>query len=240
MRFILVIVVIVMGMIPAFAEKVTFPAAGNLTVTADLQFPKNKKAKAAIILFHMAGASRGEYRDIAPVLNEMGYVTLAVDQRSGGKFNGIKNETAARYGGDQSYGKAAPDLAAASVWARKNLDVERVGVIGSSYSASLVLVLAGRERSFADAVMAFSPGEYFSEPRFVTKTLPGITVPVFLTAARGEAGQWQPFVQKIKVDVTGFVPEERGRHGATALVSNDGEEYWNALRVFLNKHLPAQ
>ncbi|MEO1142654.1 MAG: hypothetical protein AAFW66_09965, partial [Pseudomonadota bacterium] len=102
------------------------------------------------------------------------------------------------------------------------------------------LILAGRERSFADAVMAFSPGEYFPEPRFVTKTLPGITVPVFLTAARSEAGQWQPFVLKIKVDVTGFVPEGRGRHGATALVSNDREEYWEALRGFLNKHLPAQ
>ncbi|MEO0910157.1 MAG: hypothetical protein AAFX96_07390, partial [Pseudomonadota bacterium] len=132
MRFIMAITFIVAVMVPAFAEKVTFQAAGNLTVTADLQLPKKNKAKAAIILFHMAGASRGEYRDIAPVLNEMGYATLAVDQRSGGKFNGIKNETAARYGGDQSYAKAAPDLAAASVWVRKKLDVERVGVIGSS------------------------------------------------------------------------------------------------------------
>ena len=240
MRFIIAIVFFISGLVPAFAEKVTFQATGNLTVTADLQLPPGKEAKAAIILFHMAGASRGEYRDIAPILNEMGYATLAVDQRSGGKFNGIKNETATRYGGDQSYGKAAPDLAAASVWVRKNLDVERVGVIGSSYSASLVLVLAGRERSFADAVIAFSPGEYFSEPKFVTKTLPGITVPVFLTAARGEAKQWQSFMPKIKVDVTGFVPEGRGRHGATALVSKDGDEYWKALRGFLNKHLPAQ
>ena len=224
---------------PASAETITFEAKDGVAITADLVRPK-QSAKAAIVLFHMAGSSRGEYRAIAEKLNDLGYATLAVDQRSGGSSNGVKNETAARIGKNLGYAAAIPDLVAATSWARENLDAERIGVIGSSYSAALVLVLAGRDPKFSDAVMAFSPGEYFSDRKFVKNSLPGIKSPVFLTAARSEAGQWAPFAKSLKEKATGFVPKGNGRHGATALVSSDGKEYWAALQAFLGQHLPAR
>ena len=117
---------------------------------------------------------------------------------------------------------------------------QKVGVLGSSYSAGLVLVLSAKERGFADAVMSFSPGEYYGRNNYVSRELGDLNVPVFLTAARGETKQWQPFVSKIKGPVTGFVPKGGGRHGASALVSGDRAEYWSALRAFLKEHLPAK
>ncbi len=223
----------------ANAEKVSFKAADGLEITADLQKPDGDFS-VIIVLFHMAGASRGEYRDIAPVLNKLGYATLAVDQRSGNAFNGIKNETAARGGGNVAYAKAIPDLKAASSWARAHIGARQVGVLGSSYSSALILALAGQDKGFADAVMSFSPGEYFGDKRFVRKSLPSLEVPVFITSGKNETGNWKKFLKDIKSTKVGFVPQGSGRHGATALVSKDGDEYWAALKSFLDENLPAK
>ena len=221
----------------ALAETVQFKAADGVVVTADFQKP-DQAYGTVLVLYHMAGASRGEYTDIAKRLRGLGYATLAVDQRSGGKFNGVKNETAAKAGGNVAYVNAIPDMQAAAAWARKNAGAGKVGVLGSSYSAGLVLVLAAEDNGFADAVMAFSPGEYFGGGNYVSKRLGKLTAPVFLTAARNETGQWKPFKKKIAGPVTGFQPKGSGRHGASALISSDGAEYWAALTAFLEAHLP--
>lgn len=223
----------------AVAETVRFKAQDGVEVTAEFKTPQ-AGYNAIIVLYHMAGASRGEYRDIAQRLNRQGYATLAVDQRSGGAFNGVRNETAAKSGGRVDFVKAIPDMTAAAAWARANTDASRVGVLGSSYSAGLVLVLAAQDKGFADAVMAFSPGEYYGASTYVSDQLEGIIVPVFLTAARAETGQWTPFAARIQSDVTGFKPDAPGKHGASVLDSADGPEYWSALTAFLNIHLPAR
>lgn len=223
----------------AVAETVRFTASDGVEVTADFNKPAGAYST-VLVLFHMAGASRGEYRDIATRLNQMGYGTLAVDQRSGGAFNGVKNETVAHAGGSTGYLDAIPDLLAASDWARRSSGATNVGALGSSYSAGLVLVLAAREPGFADAVMSFSPGEYYGSADYVSQELSSIQVPVFLTSAHNETGQWKPFEEQIKSPVTGFIPQGNGRHGASSLVSDDQEEYWVALTRFLEVHLPAR
>lgn len=219
----------------ALGEIVRFPAADGLEITAETG---GEGSGAVVVLFHMAGASRGEYRDIAPSLHDLGYRTLAVDQRSGGAFNNVRNETAARAGGDPGFAAAIPDLEAAVSFARNQMKAPAVGVVGSSYSASLVLVLAGRDHGFADAVMSFSPGEYFSDKRFVRDAAKDISVPVFLTAARSEIGQIRTIADTITSKAYLFQPSGAGRHGATALVTADGPEYWDALGAFLTAHLP--
>ena len=60
-----------------------FKAADNLEITADWYSIPDSTAP-IIILYHQAGWSRGEYIEIAPKLNAMGFQCLAVDQRSGG------------------------------------------------------------------------------------------------------------------------------------------------------------
>lgn len=222
----------------AQAETVQFQAADGVTITADFKTPETDHTT-VIVLFHMAGASRGEYRTISDRLNTLGYATLAVDQRSGGQFNGVQNETVVSAGGSTDFVAAIPDLVAASNWARQTAGAHQIGVIGSSYSAGLVLVLSAQDRAFADAIMSFSPGEYYGSRNFVAKELSDIQVPAFLTSARGEVGQWEPFAQRIDSPVVAFKPEGAGRHGASALDSRDAAEYWSALESFLEQHLPA-
>ena len=149
----------------------------------------------------------------------------------------MKNETVVAAGGSKNFVDAIPDLVAAAAWARQTARVQKVGVLGSSYSAGLVLVLAAKDRGFADAVMSFSPGEYYGVGDYVAREVGNIAVPVFLTAARGETGQWKPLQTEIKSSVVGFVPNGSGRHGASALDSRDGAEYWEALETFLAQHL---
>jgi dienelactone hydrolase len=219
-----------------FAKTVQFKAADGVLITAETG---GTARGPVIVLFHMAGASRGEYRDIAPRLHALGYRTLAVDQRSGGGFNGVRNETVAGIGRNAGYAAAIPDLEAAGTYARRVMKAKKVGVIGSSYSASLVLIIAGNDAGFADAVMSFSPGEYFSNGRRVRTAAAKIKVPVFLTAARSEIGQVTPIAKTITSPVTVFKPKGSGRHGATALTTKNKVEYWAALEAFLTKHFPA-
>ncbi len=221
----------------AFAETVTFKAKDGVLVTAD----KGGAGKGpVIVLYHMAGASRGEYRDIAPRLHKLGYRTLSVDQRSGRSFNGVRNETAKRVGGKQSFGAALPDVLAASDYARKTMKAKKLGAVGSSYSASLVLVAAGKDKKFADAVMSFSPGEYFPNKRLVTQSASQIKVPVFITAGRSEISQVKPIAKAVSSTSVLFKPKGAGRHGVTALLTKAGPEYWAALEGFLANALPVR
>ncbi len=221
----------------AFAETVTFKTKDGVLITADTG---GSGVGSVIVLYHMAGASRGEYRDIAPRLHKLGYRTLAVDQRSGRAFNGVRNETAKRVGRNPGFQAALPDILAAADYARKNMKAKKVGVVGSSYSSSLVLVAAGQNKKFADAVMSFSPGEYFSNKSLVRSSAAKIKAPVFITAARNEMGQIKPIAKVVKSDVTLFKPNGSGRHGATALLTKAGPEYWAALEKFLAQHLPVR
>ncbi|MEM7505986.1 MAG: alpha/beta hydrolase [Pseudomonadota bacterium] len=223
---------------PALAETIQFDADDGTTITAELT--RTTPDAPFLVLFHMAGASRGEYVEIAPRLAALGYNTLAVDQRSGGAFGGVDNRTRAQFGANPSYADAIPDLIAAAAKAR-DLGAATLGVMGSSYSAALVLKLAGDDPDFTDAVIAFSPGEYFGKADYVRSSAARISQPVFITGGRQERSQWQPLFDSIPGDAkTGFQPQGAGRHGATALLTGDGPEYWAALETFLQRHLPVK
>ncbi|MEM8975296.1 MAG: hypothetical protein AAGD43_24815, partial [Pseudomonadota bacterium] len=133
---------------PALAQQqITLRAADGLVVTADVYQTKQASNAIWIVLAHQAGASRGEYRTIAPRLNELGYNAVALDQRSGRAFAGVTNKTSAlakvqKKG--RSYIAARPDLEAGIAWAREQTSGPVV-LWGSSYSAALALLMAGEK-----------------------------------------------------------------------------------------------
>jgi dienelactone hydrolase len=225
---------------------IVFPAADSLPITADLYAPLPPTAP-FIVLFHQAEASRGEYREIAPRLVAMGFNCMAVDQRAGDATNGVPNETAKRAqaeGRPASMLDARQDIEAALRYAREHYAKGPLIAWGSSYSASLVLVVAGQRKGLADGVVAFSPGEYFpvspGGPRLVRAAARAVTVPVFITAARSE-DDWRPIFAALPHGLRrSYVPESEGRHGSKALWKDaPGQEgYWQALRGFLNLHFP--
>ncbi len=223
-------------------ETITFLSADSLLVTADLYAPNPQNAP-FIILFHQAGWSRGEYLEIVPKLNKIGFNCMAVDQRSGGEVNGVLNQThkwAVDLGKPVEYLNALPDMKAAVAYVKSNYPHSKIILWGSSYSAALVLKLAGDFPNLADGVLSFSPGEYFKRfgvgANFISKSAKHIKCPLFITSKKKEASGWK----KIFDAVPGkqkqfFIPNTEGNHGSRALWSKfpDSGEYWRAVKRFL-------
>lgn len=221
----------------------TFPSKDGLEITADLYPAGSDDTGPFIVLFHQAGWSRGEYLEIAPRLNELGFGCLAVDLRSGKGVNGVANETASRAaaaGKETRYVDALPDVEAALEYAREHRARGPVIAWGSSYSASLVLKVAGDRPALVDGAVAFAPGEYFVEQgkpaTWIQSSAAQIRAPVFITSARRETQAWSAILEAIpSPKKVAYVPDTAGNHGSRALWSrfDDSEGYWKAVTAFL-------
>ena len=226
------------------AETITFPSNDGLLITADL-YIAHEKAAPFILLFHQAGFSRGEYLDIAPVLNDLGFNAMAIDQRSGKEVNGIINETARKAWEKNirdTYLDALPDLLAALGYVKEHLAEGKIILWGSSYSASLVLKIAGDFPQKVTGILAFSPGEYFERlgesANFISESARNIKIPVFITSARKEKNRWWSIFEIIPSEKKEFfLPSSEGIHGSRALweSTKEHEEYWTAVKKFLQK-----
>ncbi len=218
----------------SFIKTVTFDSEDGLQMTADQYHIKLNKP--VIILCHQAGWSRGEYKEIAVTLNELGFNCIALDQRSGGSVNGISNQTAANAraeGKGQTFLDAEQDIRAAITKYAAEYN-QNVILWGSSYSSSLALKVAA-ENDKVDKVLSFSPGEYLPGVS-VANTVKVLDKPAFLTSSKSEAGQTKAIFDNIKsTDKTQFVPNGAGRHGSSALWTSEGDnaEYWVAVKAFL-------
>jgi len=226
-------------------KTISFRSADDLLITADRYTPHVSDTTPLIMLFHQAGSSRGEYNEIAPRLNKLGFNCIAVDIRSGEYSRGKDNETAIRAGKKNlptSYADALPDIIAALRYARKDYADRKIIAWGSSYSAALVLKVAGDHPVLVDGVIAFSPGEYFSHlgqsKTWIRDGAKNIKDPVFITSAKKEASDWAPIYDVIDVTYRqNFVPETAGKHGSKALWEkyDDSAAYWKAVTEFLGR-----
>ncbi len=226
-------------------QTITFASLDALPVTADA-YPAQDTDAPWIVLFHQAGWSRGEYREIAPKLNELGFNCLAVDLRSGGGVRGVANETTAAAsvaGYSTTYIDALPDMIAALRYTRSTLNGKQILAWGSSYSAALVLKVAGDQPALVDGVVAFAPGEYFEalgKPGdWINVSAKHIQSPTFITSARHEKPVWSPIFEAIPSELRmSYLPTTGGNHGSRALWGKfaDSDGYWSALRIFLDEN----
>lgn len=222
-------------------KTVLLKSGDGLNIKADLYEISCKDAP-VIILFHQARFSRGEYRETAPGLNGLGFNCIAIDQRSGKGVNGVKNETyqeAAGKGMGTKYPDAFPDLEAALKFVLTKYPSNKVIVLGSSYSATLVFVLAQKYPEKISALIAFSPGEYFKfDNKEIKEYAKEVKCPVFITSAKREYKNWKDIYESIPgSDKIFFLPEAKGVHGSRALWKNNesNKSYWTALEKFLQK-----
>lgn len=229
--------------IPWTKEQI-FHAADSLEVRADLYMKHDRKAP-LIVLFHQAGWSRGEYLEIAPKLNDLGFNCMAVDQRSGGSVNGVDNITfknAQAKGTGTDFPDAIQDMLAAINYAKKNFAEGEVIIWGSSYSSALVLKLFGDDQDLADKALSFAPGEYFTRfgkpADWIGSSAANIQKPVFITSAKDERDNWWGIYEKIPAaGKKHYLPTTAGNHGSRALWErfSDNEGYWDAVKEFLGK-----
>ncbi len=236
MKIRLVTILLLCGLYSTAQETISFPSKDGLMITADLYEIKSNKP--LILMCHQAGYSRGEYVETAVKLNQMGYSCLAIDQRSGSRIGGLANETAQRavdkkLPGD--YLDALQDIEAAVDFAYEKYK-KPIYIMGSSYSASLAMVVGNRTNKIA-AIMAYSPGEYFNGELIVADEIKGLAKPIYITSARFEANNVSTFVNRIDTKyVTHYIPNVKGLHGSKTLwKSTDGyEQFWESLSKFLD------
>lgn len=220
-------------------EIISFYSSDSLPITAHLY--ENDPSKPYLLLFHQAEYSKGEYKETAPRLMNLGYNCLAVDLRSGNQVNYVQNETAKeakKRNLSTSYLSAKKDIEAAIEYAYQK-SKKPVVLLGSSYSASLALCVA-KNNPKVKAVIAFSPGEYFQNEIKVQNQLKNFDKPVLIACTQRE----YPYVTELAKFIpdnlkTIFKPQEgQGEHGSKALWSNSpqSKEYWLSILMFFNKN----
>jgi dienelactone hydrolase len=224
-------------------QPVAFKASDGLEV-GGTYYGTPGSSRPLVLLFHMASSNRGEYRAIAPRLNQLGFDALAIDQRSGGAGFGARNETAARLGRGATFDEALKDLEAALAWARGQKPARPIIVWGSSYSASLVFLLAASHPGEIAGVLSFSPGEYLNRSGAVREAARKVGVPVFVSSASdsGEISEARAILAAAaSPSKTQFVPKS-GLHGSSTLDParnpRGAEENWTAVAAFLDRLKP--
>lgn len=217
----------------------SFPSKDSLIIFADI-YIKERNAP-TIILCHQAGYSRGEYKETAKQLNLYGYSVIAIDQRSGGTINDVENRTNSNALKDSlptNYIDARQDIEATIDYVY-NYTQKPVLLVGSSYSASLSLLIA-KNNAKIKAVAAFSPGEYFDSIS-IQDSLIGWDKPLFITSSKKEINSINKLVKNVEMHfLNQFAPEKEGYHGSKALwsINNGSNLYWDAFNQFLKYEFP--
>jgi len=231
---------------PQFAA-VEFPSSDGITVTADLYSAGNKHAP-TIVLVHQSGASRGEYRQIAPHLRRMGFNALAIDSRWGerDRWNNVTNETAIRAGTAAIIASkevprmratqeaAAQDIRGALRWLAANVFIGKKLLWGSSMSANLVLKLSSASDLQVAAVLSFSPGEYHpDQPNEMASAVSKLVVPTLIACAEDEEATSKPIFDAVQSRDKVFYRAPVGKHAASILL--DDPENWKGVEAFLKR-----
>jgi len=219
-------------------QTVRFQSEDGVTITADLYLSSTQNPY--LILLHQADYSRGEYRETAPKLVNLGFNCLAVDLRSGNEVNFVKNQTALdalEKGLSTEYLDAQPDIKAAVEYVFQR-SKKPITLIGSSYSASLALIEA-TDNFKVKAVVAFSPGEYFGDEFNVKDKTERLYVPVIALSSKKEFAAMKAMLDHVAPKhLNLFEPKQgEGMHGSRSLweANPNHQEYWMALTQFFSQ-----
>jgi len=220
-------------------KKVTFWTKDSVLITADLYETENNTAD-YIILMHQEGYSRGEFKEIGSKLIKLGYNCLAIDLRIGEEVNYVVNETVSRLkstGKQYSMLDTRLDLNASIEYIYTLEKLPKITIFGSSFSASIALISA-TEDDRVNAVIAFSPGEFFEPDISVNNAIRNLSKPSFIACPKSEYVYVEKLLSKVSTDNLTFFSPERGEglHGAKTLwwESATRNEFWLSLLFFLN------
>lgn len=210
-------------------------AKDNTRVYGHFYRALNNNPKIAL-LFHQAGSNSMEYEPVLSSFHVAGFDTLTIDQRSGGTRWGNDNLTVKRLGVSTEYEEAYSDLQAALNYAIKR-KYRKILLVGSSYSASLAIVLASENPDKVIAVAAFSPGEYFTDKNKIKNAAAKLTIPLYITGTKNEKARVEEVLVKLKGgDVTYYRPTN-AVHGASMLRKSMNKEGYKANMESFNKFL---
>ena len=232
-----VLVAIVLTINATAQRTVTFQSNDGVTITADIYLNADSTLP-YMLLCHMAGSSRGEYKETAKKFMRLGYNCMAVDLRSGKEMNGVVNQTnlsAVKSKKGTDYLDAEKDIDAALEYL-SDKSGKKVVLVGSSYSASLALKIATNNDKVS-SVIAFSPGEYFGKNLKLKTVIEELNKPVLVMSTAKERDEVNTLMKDVlSKKKTIFSPSTDGEHGSKAIwnVNPNHGDYLMSMITFFN------
>jgi dienelactone hydrolase len=149
-------------------QRVSYKTPDGVQIVADYYPPKTPAEKGApvAIMLHQYPSTRGSWAPLVPFFHEAGYAVLAPDLRGHGESIEPRSknlEEGRKAQSPRHYRAAYQDVLGAYEWlrGRKEADLSRLALIGSSIGSSIALDYAARDKS-VDVVVCLSPGpNYF-------------------------------------------------------------------------------
>lgn len=222
----LMVLSLVVGIAKLQAAEVITTTIDDVTVYGETYFEGLDATAPLILLFHQARSNgRGEYAELANWLNAEGYRVIAWDQRSGGNTYGESNRTnqGLQKGIKKGNCDAYPDLQAALEYSLEQGLADKVFIVGSSYSAALVVQLAAKNIESVSGVVAFSPAAGGSMAKCRARDwIEQVQAPVFVLRPDSEMKRQSSQRQRDIFTSSGarFHIVEDGVHGASMLVDS--------------------
>lgn len=236
-------------------QEITFTSKDGLEVTADL-YSSGDRSDPVILMFHQSASSRGEYRQIAPVLQRLGFNCLAVDLRWGKQdfWDKIPNETAKRAGVDKVIERyenteefrrnevwprmltSAMDMEASLDWVKAEGYTGKTILWGSSYSAMLQFKLGAEYTDEVDGLISFSPGEYNdADTAMLHRWLLQVDQPALVIAGSdtSEYLMTKTVADELANENSRHHWVKEGRHGSSILLAS--EDNWQPVKQFLHQ-----
>jgi dienelactone hydrolase len=175
------------------SEEVSFTTSDDISIQATFSHPKGRARVPAVILLHQLAGERHAWNALAQKLVGNNYVVLAIDLRGHGDSTAFGESTRTyKDFADADYGAMIRDVRAAAEYLRGRKDVngDRLAVIGASIGANLSLQYASEDMQVRTVVM-LSPGLNYRS----LKTLPYIESydkrALFLVVAEGDTYSYE-------------------------------------------------
>lgn len=225
--------------IPA-PQNIKFISAENVEIIGT--FYESPKANSpAVLLLHQWGSNRKSYDEFARQLQKKNFGVLTIDGRGFGES--VKTTGGATVGtdrGDETVKgmKADVDNAFRFLAKQKNIEANRIGIIGASYGSSLAIIY-GAENKSVKAIALLSPGlNYFGNLPIDSAVKNYGDRSLLLVAADDDQNSAET-VRKLKAENANEKYEtkiyEKGGHGTGIFSENVGLE--DLLEEFLKKNL---
>ncbi len=145
------------------SQRVTFESADKTVIVGTLLDAAATNSP-AILLLHQWKSDRHSYDDFAKRMHAKGFAVLSIDGRGFGEsVKTTDGKTVAEPSADEAVKDLLSDVGAAFDYLskKKNVDANRVGIIGASYGSSLAIMYAA-ENPKVKSVALLSPGlNYF-------------------------------------------------------------------------------
>ena len=227
-------------------HSVHFKTPDGVVIEADyypVKVDDDKKTPVAILI-HMYPADRSSWKGFVPRLREAGIAVLAYDIRGrGGSVKPKARKLAEGYDNRDTshFSQAWMDVEGAVGWLRhkdqRNIDADRVVVIGASIGCSISLDHAGRTLT-PKAIVCLSPGTNYMGVNSLEHIRNCASIPILLISPEGEFAAVEKLAEaggkKVK---TRKYPGDSAHHGTKMFEADYGRKVEKKIMKFVRKHL---